>query len=110
MSEEVALLRDKLALETAKIGWRELESFYARGVVVLVQPELDLVEVGYQLTQDHKAQFEQWMAAGQVGPVAEEQAHQWHHQQAELWALVIAPWVLVQPLSASELAASAQSE
>lgn len=95
-SEAVTLLRDKLTLETAMISWRELESFYARGVVVLVQPSLDLVEVGYQLAQDNKQQVDQWMATQQVGPVASAEAHEWHHQQAQLWALVIAPWVLVQ--------------
>lgn len=90
------LLRQKLALETACIGWRELEPHHARGVVVQAAASLDLVEVGMALIADDKVQVEAWMNQGELGPVAEEDAHAWHHAQVSVWALVIAPWVLVQ--------------
>lgn len=95
-AEDPELLRQKLALETATIGWRELEPHYARGVVVQVAPSLDLVEVGMQLIADNKPQVEAWMNSGELGPVASEEADAWHHAQASVWALVVAPWVLVQ--------------
>lgn len=90
------LLRQKLALETARIGWRELEAHHARGVVVQVTDQLDLVEVAMQLISDNKPQFEAWLASGEIGPVADADAHAWHHESAAVWALVVAPWVLVQ--------------
>jgi len=90
------LLRQKLALETAPIAWRELERFHARGVVVQASQSLDLVEVGYQLTQDNKPQVEQWMKSGELGSVSDTDAQAWHESNREVWALVIAPWVLVQ--------------
>ncbi len=90
------LLRSKLALETALIGWRELEVHYARGSVVQVSAELDLTEVGFQLTQDNRSQFQQWLDSGEIGTVADDDAHAWHQENTELWALVVAPWVLVQ--------------
>ncbi|WP_404415846.1 DUF2288 domain-containing protein [Marinospirillum sp.] len=102
MSEEIPdaqdpeMLRQKLALETAPIAWRELERFHARGVVVQAAETLDLVEVGYQLTQDNKSQVEQWMQAGELGSVADADARDWHASNREVWALVIAPWVLIQ--------------
>lgn len=90
------LLRSKLALETALIGWRELEVHHARGTVVRVDASLDLVEVAYELTQDNKHQFQLWMDAGVVGTVEDEDAHAWHQENTGVWALVVAPWVLVQ--------------
>lgn len=93
-ARDPALLRPKLALETARIGWRELEVHHARGVVVQVDRQLDLVEVGLQLIQDNRPQFEAWLQAGLLGSVADEDA--WHHQERRVWALVVAPWVLVQ--------------
>lgn len=90
------LLRQKLALETARIGWRELEVHHARGVVVQVDQQLDLVAVAMALIQDNRPQFETWLQTGLLRPVADPDAHAWHHQERRVWALVVAPWVLVQ--------------
>lgn len=95
-AREPDLLRSKLALETALITWRELEIHHARGCVVMVSNNLDLTEVGFQLTQDNRAQFQQWLDTGEVGTVADDDAHAWHQENTQLWALVVAPWVLVQ--------------
>ncbi|WP_166256911.1 DUF2288 domain-containing protein [Marinobacter salicampi] len=89
-------LKEKLNLETSQIGWHDLQTYYARGHVVRVSPELDLLDVAVQLTADNKAQFEQWLGAGQVGEVEPEIARAWYEKNTELWAVVIAPWVLVQ--------------
>jgi hypothetical protein len=49
-----------------------------------------------QLGLDNTSQFEQWIADKEVGPVTDEQARQWFEANQELWAVVAAPWVLVQ--------------
>lgn len=96
MSTEQQELRSKLNLETSRIGWRELQTYYARGQVVRVAAALDLLEVAEQLHADNKARFERWLAQGQVGDVSPDLARAWYERKAELWAVVIAPWVLVQ--------------
>lgn len=90
------LLRAKLNLETARIPWLELQRYYARGQVVAVSPQLDLMSVGVALSQDDKPRFQAWMDAGQVGEVDPDQARGWYEREEQLWALVVAPWVLVQ--------------
>ncbi len=92
-------LKAKLNLETSRIHWHELQTYYARGQVVRVAPEVDLLEVAAELTADNKARFEQWMAKDQVGEVAPDLARAWYERNAELWAVVVAPWVLVQDRS-----------
>lgn len=89
-------LKTKLNLETSKINWRELQTYYARGHVVQVAPELDLLTVAVELVADNKTRFEAWMAAGKVGEVSADMARNWYDREADLWAVVIAPWVLVQ--------------
>lgn len=86
----------KLNLETSLIEWRELQTYYARGHVVRVAPDLDLLEVAIELTRDNKAAFQQWMERDQVGEVSPDLARTWYDQNTELWAVVVAPWVLVQ--------------
>ncbi len=95
---EPEVLRAKLVQETAQIAWSELAKFYAAGVVVMVQPQLDLIDVAYAMSQDQSAQVAHWLAEGQVQRVSDGQALSWHEQQATLWAVVVSPWVLVQAL------------
>lgn len=89
-------LKPKLNLETGRIPWRDLQTFFARGQVVRVSPSLDLLQVGESLAADDRQQFESWMQQGTIGEVSPEQAQTWFDTEAELWALVVAPWVLVQ--------------
>jgi hypothetical protein len=96
MSESIT--RDSLNAETAKIAWQELQHFFAQGYAVAVSPQLDLVEVAYEVSQDNKAQVESWMEAGQFGPVSDAQALEWLQANALMWSVVVRPWVLVQPV------------
>lgn len=96
-------LKSKLNLETSRIGWHDLQTYYARGHVVRVAAELDLLDVAVELVADNKVQFDDWMQAGKVGDVPPAMAQAWYDRNAELWAVVIAPWVLVQDRDAADL-------
>lgn len=90
--------RDLLNAQTAKIEWEELQRHFARGVVIKVSPELDLIDVAARLVDDDKATFEAWLTAGQVANASDDDARAWTETQPTFWAVVVAPWVLVQPL------------
>lgn len=96
-------LKAKLNLETSRIHWHELQTYYARGQVVQVAASQDLLEVAAELAADNKSRFQQWLADGQVGEITPDTARGWYDRNAELWAVVVAPWVLVQDRSASNL-------
>lgn len=57
-------LRAKLNAETGKITWRELERHFARGVVIRVAEDLDLVEVAYRMAKDDRPAVERWLTEG----------------------------------------------
>lgn len=101
--ESPGQLKARLNLETSRIHWHELQTYYARGQVVRVAAELDLLKVASELTADNKARFEQWMTNGDIGDVSPDLARAWYDRNAELWAVVIAPWVLVQDRSGQSL-------
>lgn len=94
--EEVT--RAKMNLETARIAWAELQRFFASGAAIYVDPALDLVEVAYQISEDNKEPVLKWMEAKQLAPVTDEQAKAWHDADADMWAVVVSPYVLVQPV------------
>lgn len=90
------LLKAKIITETARINWLELQKFYAAGSVVAVDLSLDLVDVAFAFSQDHSQQVQHWLTQGLVKRVEEAQAKQWFDAKQALWAVVIAPWILVQ--------------
>lgn len=93
---EIYLAKEKVNLETAQIAWTELQRFFASGVAVFVSAELDLVEVAHQFAADNKIQVEQWLQNQHIALVSDQQALQWLEDNAQVWAVVVKPWVLVQ--------------
>lgn len=93
------ILRANLNLEASRIAWKELLRFFAGGSVIAVAVELDLLDVAVHIAQDNKAQIERLMLAHQVAKVSDAQAREWLERDIDLWAVVVKPWVLVQPVS-----------
>jgi len=59
-------LRAQLNAETGKLAWKELERHFARGVVIRVAADLDLVEVATAFVRDDKPAVERWLTEGRV--------------------------------------------
>ncbi|WP_096087167.1 DUF2288 domain-containing protein [Agaribacterium haliotis] len=89
-------LNQGLNRECAKIPWAELQRFFASGIAVQVDKSLDLIEVAALIHQDRASEVERLMNDGLLAQVSDTQAQAWFDQQAEVWAIVIKPWVLVQ--------------
>jgi hypothetical protein len=89
---------NKINRETSKMQWTELLPFFAKGMAIYVSHTLDLIKVAYALSEDNKEQLEEWMKEGLVANVSDEQATAWHESNVVVWASVIKPWVLVQPI------------
>ena len=87
---------DNIHGQTSKIAWRELARFFAGGKVLLVDNSLNLVEVAAAVSSDNTQTVSQWVDANQLAAVSDEQALDWHQKDEHLWAVVTAPWVLVQ--------------
>ena len=97
--QERDLALRQVNLETAQIAWKELQRFFAAGVALTVAADLDLVEVALQMSADNAAQIQQWMQDGKLSKVSDQQAAAWFEADAMVWAVVVRPWVLVQPSS-----------
>lgn len=99
MSESVskeALEKGRLNHETAQIPWAELQRYFAAGSVLAVSQELDIIDVAYRMSVDDKVQIESWLKEQKIAQVSDSQAQGWFDSKAELWSVVVRPWVLVQ--------------
>ena len=90
------ILRAKLNLETAQLAWPELERHFARGDVIKVAVGVDLVETALHVAENNAATVQEWLTSGRIARAELTDAEDWHARQPMFWAVVVAPWVLVQ--------------
>lgn len=98
-AESEDILRAKLNAETGKLAWWELERHFARGVLIKVAVDQDLVDVALALARDDRARVERLLAEGGMARASTADAQAWHTQGSMFWAVVTAPWVLVQEVA-----------
>lgn len=94
------LSRARLNLETGRIAWPELQRHFARGVLIKVAPELDLVEVAVCVAEDRRERVAAWLASGALARADDADARTWQARGGSFWAVVTAPWVLAQEIDA----------
>ena len=89
---------DKINRETARLYWTDVEPHFASGNVISIDRELDLIVVAKAVADDDALAIKQWMDAKQVIPTNDKQAIEWQQSNAEFWAVVIKPLILIQPI------------
>ncbi len=92
-------LKQKINLETGKLTWQELQRHFARGVVVVIDPTLDLVEVAHSFARDDKEKVQHWADNGQLHRASDADALEWQEENSAFWSVVVSPWILVQPIT-----------
>ncbi len=93
---EPKVQRAKINLETARTSWESLQRFFANGSLIIVNPALDLVDVAEAAKDNNAAQIKAWMDQELIAPPTIDQARGWFDLKAELWAVVVKPWVIAQ--------------
>lgn len=96
MPDQISPVYAELLGKTAQISWAELAPFFARGKLLWIASEQDLIEVASHIVADDKAAITRLMQDNQILQMSDEQALDFHQRDPELWATVVSPWVLVQ--------------
>ncbi len=89
-------LGQKLNLETGQLSWSELQTYFARGIVIVVKKEHDLIEIARLLHDDNKTFIESLIENGDLLRANDDHARDWLAREPAFWSVVIAPWLLVQ--------------
>ncbi|MBS7325722.1 MAG: DUF2288 domain-containing protein [Thiopseudomonas sp.] len=104
MSDSISPLYAEILGETAAIRWAELAPWFAKGQLLWVAGDLDLVAVAEAIANDDKDEVARLMQQERLGRMSDEQASDLHQRDPELWATVVRPWVLVQePVSGRQV-------
>lgn len=89
-------LKQKLHSETALMPWRDLQRFFAKGVVIVVDSSLDLVATALMFAEDRATDLAPHTESGAVAAPTNDQARDWYLNDVDVWSVVVAPYVLVQ--------------
>ena len=90
------LLYEKLNSETARISWEELQRYFARGVLIVIADGLDLPEIARKIADDDADSVRVLMEKNQIRQADDDDARKWQKNNQQFWAVVVAPWVLIQ--------------
>ena len=96
MKEDELYTHDLLNAQTGRISWSELARYFARGLVVCLARGEDLVDVAETLISDDADVVNRLFEEGRLHRALDEDAMRWQEENTDFWAVVVAPWVLVQ--------------
>jgi hypothetical protein len=101
MSEHTTAIPETrdLRAECGELSWRELLPHFARGVVIRVDPSLDLLRVAQAFRDDQTGEVSAWLEDGHLARASDDDARGWTRREPVFQAIVVAPWVLARELA-----------
>jgi hypothetical protein len=92
-------VRSKLRGEVMAVTWDHLIPQFARGGLLLIEPQHDLLEVAEAIASDDRARVEGWLSAGALRKLTDDDARAFSSQPGlRFQCVIVQPWVLAQQL------------
>jgi len=95
-------LRKKLESELMDTDFRALAPHFARGALVMVAPELDLLDVAEAVARDQRAQVEAWLSQRLIWRTTDDDARRATSTDQTFQFVIVQPWVLARRTSSQE--------
>jgi hypothetical protein len=95
-------MAEKLHSETALMHWVDLQTFFAKGMVLYVDESLNLVKTAVLFADDLADDLAPQIESELITHPTNDQARGWYDKNSELWTVVVAPYVLVQERKVQE--------
>lgn len=92
-------LRAELTEMMGPVQWAYLKPHVQRDVVVVVNPNLDLVDVGVAIASDDTRAVTRWINEQLIVKPTPDELTQWSASNKRFTSLIVQPYVLVQDIS-----------
>ncbi len=103
MSESTSSVREKLRAEVAAVPWQDLVPHGERGGLLLLSPQVDLLDAAEAIARDDRAWVEEVLVAGLLGRPTEADTKAFEADATKRFQCVIVqPFVLAQLIVAAE--------
>jgi hypothetical protein len=90
--------KENLEKYTGIVDWAYLKPHFESGALIYVDPTLSITEVGKAFADDMKGKIEAWLKSGDLVNPDELHAKWWQENPQDFTALVVSPFVLMQPV------------
>ncbi len=88
----------ELQQECAPISYKEIEMFFARGMLVLVSNDQDIIKIAQLLQNDDTCALQGLISQEKVIRGHDDHAKKWNRNNTQLMAVTAVPWLLVQEI------------
>ena len=88
---------EKLEKYTGTVSWEYLKPHFQNEALIYVDPSLSIIEVGEAFTKDDSSKVAAWRESGEILAPSQPHADFWERSEALFAALVVSPFVLIQP-------------
>mgnify|MGYP003638141759 CR=1 FL=1 len=102
MGEDNMSDRDKLEKYSGEVDWSYLKPHYKSGALIFVDPALSITLAGEAFTNDDLEQVASWRKSGEILTPSDPHAEFWEKENTLFLALVVSPFVLIQPIDSSD--------
>jgi hypothetical protein len=93
-------LRTKLASEVSVTSARDLVPHFARGGLLMLAPQLDLLDCAVAIARDERLGIEGWLSAGVLWRATDQDGRRLVAEpDARYQFVIVQPWVLAQALA-----------
>ncbi|ACH37134.1 protein of unknown function DUF2288 [Citrifermentans bemidjiense Bem] len=93
----MSAIKEELATKIDSTDWLSLRAHLERGGVIIVDPMLDLAEVGAAVANDEVKTVERWLLSGLLSKPSAEQIQAWDAESGKSFlCLIVSPYVLAQ--------------
>lgn len=93
-------IKTQLSEEIASMPWSDLQPHAKRDSVIIVNPSLDLLEVGEAIASDNTTLVNQWINQGLISKPTQQQLSEWNENlQEQFNTIIVQPFVLISHLS-----------
>ena len=89
-------IRDHFQREIGPVLWKDLEIFFARGMIIEVDQNLDLLDTAVAAALNDTEKIQGLMQAGLIHKLQDETALELSQSNGVLLGVVSPPWVFVQ--------------
>ena len=94
-------LRAELAENLDRAEWEWLIPHAQRDAVLIVAPQLDLIDVGVAIASDNVASVQHWIGEQLISKPSPTQLSDWNGDRTKRFnTLIVQPYVLIQELAA----------
>jgi hypothetical protein len=89
-------LKSQLQEQLAEVDWKDLKPHAQRDVIIVVDPNLDIIEVGNAIALNDTNKVQNWISEQLIQKPTSEQLSFWNgNQNQQFQTIIVQPFVLI---------------